>query len=154
MTLRIEPLADHTHLVPRIAAWHWEEWGHGDPAGSLASWTSGLGERLGRDSLPATYVALQADAPVGSVSLVEQDMATHPELAPWLAGLYVEPRWRGRGVGGRLVRHAIERADAIGLPCLYLYTTTAAGLYRRFGWELAFDEHYGGEVVTVMHRPR
>jgi GNAT superfamily N-acetyltransferase len=151
--VRVEPLADHAELVPVIAAWHWHEWGHGDPAGSLATWTAGLAERLGRETVPATYVALDDHGPRGSVSLVEQDMATHPDLGPWLAGVYVEPASRGRGVAGRLIVHAVERAEAMGLPCLYLYTTTAVGLYRRFGWTPTFAERYGGELVTVMCRP-
>jgi GNAT superfamily N-acetyltransferase len=151
--LRIDALADHADLVRQIAAWHWNEWGHGDPRGSLSSWTAGLAGRLGRDTVPATYIALHDHAPVGSVSLVDQDMATHPDLGPWLAGLYVEPAWRGRGIAGRLIARAVERAEAMGLPCLYLYTTTAVGLYRRFGWEAAFEERYGDELVTVMRRP-
>jgi GNAT superfamily N-acetyltransferase len=95
-------------------------------------------------------VALVAGRPVGSVTLVAHDMATCRDLTPWLAGLYVVPDHRGHGTGGMLVRHAEARAHAMGVQWLYLYSTTAVGLYRRLGWRAIFQQFYAGALVTVM----
>gem|GEM_PF-5501593 len=33
--VRVESIAYHLELVDTIAMWHWAEWGHSDPSGSL-----------------------------------------------------------------------------------------------------------------------
>ncbi len=148
--VRIESIADHLALIETIARWHWEAWGQADPGGSLASWTAGLRERTHRDRIPTTYVALEGDELLGSVTLVEHDMANHPEWSPWLAGTYVTPSRRGQGVAGALVRHAVGKVAAMGVPRLYLYTESARGLYERLGWYPIAEEDYEGQPVTIM----
>lgn len=149
---RIESIADHLELVPTIAEWHWTAFssGHADPTGSLETWTAGLAERTNRDSIPTTYVALIDQEPVGSVVLVDNDMATHPELWPWLAGLYVVPEHRCKGIGSALVTYCEERAREMGVAQLYLYTSAAESLYRRLGWKPMFREHYEDVLATVL----
>jgi GNAT superfamily N-acetyltransferase len=148
--LRIEGIADHLDLVETIACWHWEAWGHADPAGSLASWTAGLRQRTRRGAIPTTYVALDGDELLGSVTLVERDMTTHPGWSPWLAGTFVTPAHRRRGVASALVRHAVREAAAMGVRRLYLYTESARELYERLGWTPLAEEEYEGQLVTVM----
>jgi GNAT superfamily N-acetyltransferase len=148
--MRIEPIADHPHLIDTIARWHWDEWGHVDPEGSAESWAEGLRERTHRDRVPATYVALDGDVPLGSATLVDNDMSTRPDLWPWLAGVYVRPERRGQGVGSALVLHAVRSAAGMGVEKLYLYTGGARGFYEKLGWRHIGDEFYEGRVVAVM----
>ena len=83
--MHIETLANHPELAENIGRWHWEEWGHADPDGSVDSWIAGIAARNNLNSIPTTYVALsEDDRLMGSVTLVEYDMDTHPELSPWL----------------------------------------------------------------------
>jgi GNAT superfamily N-acetyltransferase len=151
--LRIELLGDHVDLVPTVAAWHWEEWGRSYPEASLAGWTEGLAGRARRDGLP-TWVAFSGDEPVGSVSLVDHDMDVHLDLTPWLAGLYVVPSHRGRGIGSALMRACERAARDSGVAILYLYTdpATAAGLYAPHGWSTLSEERYRGELTVVMRK--
>jgi GNAT superfamily N-acetyltransferase len=148
--MRIESIADHLDLVPTIARWHWDEWGHTDPTGSLAAWTAGLRQRTHRDRIPTTYVALAGDELLGSVTLVEHDMDTHRELSPWLAGLYVEPSRRGQGVGSALVRHTVQKAGEMGIARLYLYSGPARSFYERLGWRPVAETVYHGRPVTIL----
>lgn len=149
--VRIEPIWRHEELVSTIARWHWEEWGHNDPSGSLESWTVGLASRTCVHAIPTTYVAMsQSGDPMGSVILVENDMDTHPELSPWLAGLFVQTNYRGEGVGTSLIRHAMRCAADMGYENLYLYTSTARSLYERLGWRFLTRERYEGEMVDVL----
>jgi GNAT superfamily N-acetyltransferase len=149
-TLRIEGIADHLDLVDTIARWHWEQWGHLDPEGSLESWTENLRRFTTRDHIPTIYGAFEGDEPLGSVTLNEHDMDTHPELGPWLAGLYVRPSRRRRGVGRALVEHAVREAAGMGVRRLYLYTAAARRLYEGVGWHAISEEPYEGQLVTVM----
>ena len=45
------------------------------------------------------------------------------------------PTDRGTGLGGRLTAAAIEEAQRLQLPALYLLTTTAEEFFPRFGFE-------------------
>jgi GNAT superfamily N-acetyltransferase len=150
--VRIVGIAERIELVPTIARWHWDEWGHHDPEGSLQSWTEGLAQRTRPAGVPTTFVALDGDAPIGSACLVEHDMSTRPDLSPWLAGVYVVPERRGRGVGSALVRHATERAGAFGIPTLFLYTNGAEAVYAKLGWRARERQTYEGRTVTIMER--
>jgi len=41
----VEPLSQHPDAVPLAAEWHFREWGHTDPGGSLEAWTASLGHQ-------------------------------------------------------------------------------------------------------------
>jgi uncharacterized protein YhfF/ribosomal protein S18 acetylase RimI-like enzyme len=74
----------------------------------------------------------------------------------WLLDqLAVEPAAQGRGIGGALIRHAIDRAEADGLP-LVLETGVERNLalYGRFGFRV-FAEHDapgGGPRIWFLRR--
>ena len=151
--MRIASIADHPALVEEIARWHWDEWGHADPWGSLAAWTESLRRRARRDGVPTTFVALEGERLLGSVTLTDHDMPGHPlyaELHPWIAGTFVHPDARGRGVGTELMRHAARRAAEWGVPRLHLYTEGARGFYERLGWRAIDETEWEGGLVTVM----
>ena len=149
--MKIEPLASHPELVDEIAGWHWDEWG--DPgAGSRERWAENL-RRGGRAGIPVTFVALENGRPLGSVTLTEHDMPGHigyESFHPWLAGMFVVPGARRRGVGQALLQYAVEQAEAWGVPRLYLYTESARPFYEHLGWTALDDTDYGSGRVTVM----
>jgi GNAT superfamily N-acetyltransferase len=148
--VRIESITDHPELIETVARWQWGEWGHLDPADSLAARIAGLRAQAAGGQIPTTYVALEGDAPLGSASVVVADMPTHPELAPWLASVYVTPSARGRGVASALVRCVVEHVAAMGVARLYLYTEGARGLYEKLGWYVIATDHFEGSPVTIM----
>lgn len=148
--IQIESLADHPELVECIAGWHFTEWGHTDPSATLAGWTEGLRQRTKRGQIPTTYVALEGDEPLGSVTLVEHDMRTHPDLSPWLAGVYVIPERHHQGIGSLLVRHAVQQVVPMGVTRLYLYTHAARVFYEKLGWRFLEEDVYEGQAVAIM----
>lgn len=148
---RIEPIHRYKKHIPTIAKWHWDEWGHADPEGSLGKWAAALGTRTNVGAIPTTFIALSdTQDPTGSVVLVHSDMSTHPELGPWVAGLYVIPECRRRGLGSSLIERATTAAIQMGYRNLYLHTSTAPSLYSKLGWRMLFRERYEGELVDVM----
>ena len=148
--VRIELLADHPDWVPLIAQWHWDEWGHLDPEGSLEKWTDALAGRSNRDKIPMTLVAVENGKPIGSASLEEHDMETRKDLTPWLSGVYVKSACRQRGIASRLLQAALAKARHLGVETLYLYTRSASGLYQKFGWVGFENCQYQGREVTIM----
>lgn len=148
--MRIEYLADHQELVPELARLHFSQWGHMHPGETLEGRTRRLREACGREAIPVVLVALEGVALCGSAMLVEHDMDTRADLEPWLAGVYVVPEYRHRGVGSALVRRVVSDAADLGVPELYLYTPDAAEFYSRLGWTVLDRCGYLGEQVVVM----
>ncbi|PXY00292.1 GNAT family N-acetyltransferase [Halomonas sp. LBP4] len=144
--------AESPHL-PRIAAWQHAEWGHLTFGETSASRLSALREECGEAAgVPSAFVAMSGGQPVGTASLVAQDMDARPALSPWLASVFVLPEWRGRGIASRLVRRVEAEVAASGITRFYLFTPDQQALYRRLGWEDHEVLDYRGEAVTIMAR--
>ena len=61
----------------------------------------------------------------------------------WLCDAFVDPAVRGRGVGVALIENVGAALDALNLRRVALATTTAHGLYAKFGFEeVASPEHW------------
>lgn len=143
-------LADHPALIPVLARWQHDEWSHLNPDRTLADRIAELALH-GRGGVPTTLVELSHDGlPLGSASLIEQDMHTHTELRPWLASVYVAPPHRGRGIASALVEGIHAEARAAGIERLYLFTPDQERLYARLGWCVRSRERFAGEDVVVM----
>jgi GNAT superfamily N-acetyltransferase len=86
------------------------------------------------------------------VSLVAHDLASRPELTPWLAGVFVVPQARRRSHATRLTEAVEEACRSAAIPTLWLYTLTAERLYARAGWVTveSFDRH--GRPAALMRR--
>jgi GNAT superfamily N-acetyltransferase len=141
----IESLTRHGEFVPAIAGELWREWGYssvGRCADDLA--------RCETESLPIRLVAVAGNVAVGIVNLIESNLPTHTHLRPWLAGLYVWPQERRRGVGTALCAALEGEARRLELDHLYLYTESAEGFYRRLGWSTVETAEWEGEPIAIM----
>lgn len=148
--MRLAYLADHPALLPQLAELHFAEWGRLRPDETLRGRTLRLGNCCGRGSIPMVVVAVRGDELCGSAMLVAQDMETRPDLTPWLAGVYVTPPYRRRGLGSALVERIVSEAASLRVPTLFLYTSGAESLYARLGWTVLDRCKYRGIDVTVM----
>jgi GNAT superfamily N-acetyltransferase len=127
--------ADDTPTLTAIARAAKAHWGY--PAEWLAGWEAGL-----------TFAP--ADLERAEVFVIEQDgrplgfSAAVPGVPRWtLDHLWVLPEAMGRGLGRRLVEHALARAIAAGAAGLEIESDpNAEGFYarlgaRRVGWKVA-----------------
>ena len=143
-------LADHSAFLPVIAAWHHDEWAYIRPGDTVERRQKRLAAECGRQQIPTTLVALKDGTPVGSISLIAEDMDSHPHLTPWLASLYVAKEHRRQGIGAALVRRVIEEAKSLRVPRLYLYTPSEERFYRGLGWRTLEQTSYAGKPATIM----
>ncbi|MFN3593390.1 MAG: GNAT family N-acetyltransferase [Thiobacillaceae bacterium] len=80
-----------------------------------------------RDAECDWFLAWAGDTPVGIARLTAD---AH------IGRMAVLPEWRGRGVGRALLKAALERARARGLPAVHLHAQThALGFYAREGFQ-------------------
>ncbi len=147
----IVPLATRPDLIPPVAFWLWREWGQ-RKGRALATVASRLAARTATIGPEQSFVALDNTIPVGTASLVHADLDTRPDLTPWLASVYVDPPFRGRGHASDLVRAVEAAARDSGVTTLWLHTEHAERLYARLGWETIGPEVDAGHAVTLMRR--
>ena len=150
LMMKIDYLADHPQFLPKLAQWQHDEWGHLRPGDSVERRLARLQSYSQRGGIPLTVVAHENGELLGSASLVRNDMESRPELTPWLAGVFVTPAHRRRGVGAELVRHIMAEAAALNVPLLFLYTVHSETFYASLGWSLQEHTAYREQNVAIM----
>jgi predicted N-acetyltransferase YhbS len=133
----IEYLEGRPRLGATVAGWLFGEWfgEHGYSRQQTAALVRG---RMSRTP-PLALVARAGGEAVGTVSLVPDAHPLRPGTVHCLAGLYVAPPWRGRGVGARLCRRAVREAGRLGIATLHLYTADAERFFQKLGWHKVVD---------------
>ena len=152
--MTIEYLADRREFVTTVAQWLHDEWGHLRPTETVNDRVARVERACGHHQIPTSFVAVDGQQPLGCASLIEHDMLTHPELSPWLAGVFVPRQHRRRGIGTALVERVVQEARALEVSRLYLYTPGTGALYRGLGWSVVertfYRELWGETEVTIM----
>ena len=70
----------------------------------------------------------------------------------WLALVYTEPDFRGKGLGALICNHIQEHSKDLGLKDIYLFTHTAESLYKRLEWRQLERLALGGKDIVVMKK--
>ena len=151
--MRFEYLADHSGLIPTLARWHYDEWRELIPEWSYDEAVRELATHTRRAAVPTTIVALDGAEPIGTASLLIEDLPEWKHFTPWVASVFVAPAWRGKGIGTRIVRRAVEVAGDLGVPAVYLLTEGQAAFYRRLGWSTVEVSPARGHPITIMTIP-
>lgn len=148
--MKIEYLSDRPEFLPTLARWHYQEWSALRPGDSVEARIIRLQDWCGRGRIPLTIIALSNDELLGSASLIEHDMDDRLELTPWLAGVFVAPEHRRKGIGAALVRRIMDEATSLQVSKLYLYTVDSTAFYASLGWSLAEKTRYREKEVSIM----
>ncbi|NIM94615.1 MAG: GNAT family N-acetyltransferase [Anaerolineales bacterium] len=151
--IKLGYLCDYPALTSRLASWFYEEWGRRQPNNSVEKIEKVLRQRMNRDELPLCLVAFLGSELVGTASLIFHEMETHPQHEHWLASVYIQETYRGRGLGSQLIKITLEEAHKLGIPDLYLYTHSHENYYARLGWiPVERPQYHGREVVIMRNR--
>ncbi len=137
--------------IPTVAQWHQSEWQHISPHLSTKLRIATYSNYLSQPTIPCCILATDGNTPLGSVSLVQSDMETRPELSPWLASLFVHPDWRQQGIATQLILHIQAIAKLCNIKRLYLFTPDQQEFYARRGWHQFEHYLYHGEEVDIMY---
>ena len=148
MTVSFVATSAQPDLVPQVVDWLREEFWHvGSPSREQQ-----IAAMLAQpDHSEETFVLLDENVPVGTASLVNNDLPSRPDLTPWLASVLVLPLFRGKGYSAPLVRR-VEEAATLSATILWLYTWSAEPVYAKLGWQRvgpARDDARGIDVVLM-----
>lgn len=147
--MTIHPLADYPQFLEQIARWNVEEW----PSyfdGNLHNAIAFNAAAMTRHAIPTCLVAVEDGMLAGTVSLLPEDMDIRPGYSPWLASLYVERRFRGRGFARALVAAGMQEARAQGIPVLYVWTRRLRRLFEAHGWRHLENVGFLGDRVDIL----
>lgn len=149
--ISIVSTADRPDLVPTTGQWRWEAFFKDE-----MSLDDVL--RLEEDCaingklMPTVLVMLAGEQPVGMVTLCLDDLEGRPDLNPWLAGVYIDPQFRGKGYALRLVEELEAVAQSAGITRLSLYTSSAAELYSKARWVRTETFERNGRSYFIMQK--
>ncbi|RCW79280.1 acetyltransferase (GNAT) family protein [Halanaerobium sp. DL-01] len=147
--MNIEYLADRENDISKVVDWLYEQWGHNYEYG-IDVWEKRVNNRLNKEKIPTTFIAIVDDEAVGTASIVENDMNTRKDLSPWLADVFVLESYRNRKIATKLIERILKEAKIIGIEKLYLYTREAEGFYVKKNWKIIDIVDYYGDKVTLM----
>ena len=150
--MRLEYLADRPEFILPVATWIYQEWPEEFATVGLDAWLAEFRGTLMRDGIPTTFVASEGPGLLGTASLIVSDLPERPTLSPWLASVYVLPRYRKAGIATALIGRVLAQASWLGMEQVYLQTESAVEFYQRHGWVEREQLELNGRVVTVMSK--
>jgi len=133
--MEIRVLSDQVEEVRQVATWVYHEWGQVNPYNSVKKMMEVFSARSGSRSIPLTLIAIEKEI-VGTVSLVENEYKSLPDLTPFLSSLYVPPKHRQKGVAEVLCKQILKEAKELGFDKCYLVTDNKKDFYWKRGWKI------------------
>ena len=151
--IKIQNLRLYPQHIEMVANWIYQEFGKGNPDRTLEYVINRFKNR-NLNKIPLSLIALIDNKCVGVVSIFDNDLETRPELTPWLAGLYVNPNCRCKGVADKLITGVLEICKNINYNTVFLRTEHTSDYYKKHGWtfvEYTTDEN-GLETSVFMRK--
>jgi GNAT superfamily N-acetyltransferase len=98
----------------------------------------GLRLIIERPEIGRICCACDGDNIIGMVSILFTISTAEGGLAAWLEDMVMHPKWRGKGIGERLLNEAVKEARAAGCTRITLLTDatndSAIRIYQRAGF--------------------
>lgn len=122
----------------KMAEWIYDWWGKNE-ALTLEQMKIFLKSSMQENRISQTYGAFIGNDIVGMYQFLYEDLFVRPDIYPWLANVYVDERYRNKGICRKLMESVRENAKQnISFNELWLYTKHT-NLYEKFGWEYVCD---------------
>ncbi len=135
-----------TQLIPGLI----EHWRYIFPDDTFGARAAKFRLHENSDVLPMAWIAHDGDLALGTAALRLVDLPGREDLSPWLGGVYVDPRFRRRGIASALCRVAESTAAELQIPKLYLFTHGQEALYARLGWAHLESTSWHGYQCSIM----
>ena len=151
--MEIVYLADHEDQLPKVAEWYFKEWGHllENPLTNI--FVSRLQSCLNKTQFPLVILAIEGEELIGAAQIKLNQMSIYTNKEHWLAGIYVEPKYRGHNVAANLIEKIQDIAITLGVETLHLQTEhLSGGLYAKLGWQPNELVNYRNIDVMVMSK--
>ena len=91
---------------------------------------------------------------IAGVGVIENDFHERKDLTPNVCALYVEEKYRCRGIAGKLLKLVRDDMENKGISPLYLITEHTS-FYERHGWEflcMVKEEDSNNMIRMYVHQ--
>lgn len=148
--LQIENIQHHKHYIDLVSEWIYSEFISGQIPNCSQSDIKMAIEKRKIYEIPMTLVCIKNNECIGTISLFSNDLKKLPQLKPWIAALYVDKKFRNKGIGKLLINQIENIVKELGYNKIYLRTEKTSKYYLKLGWskyqELK-DEHNIDTIV-------
>ena len=152
LALTVASLRDVPHFALLLARWYQDDSPDYFQGRSEADIAAEFFAVPASGALPLVFVALSNGSPCGTIALRETSVTARPDLSPWLAGLYVLPGLRGRGIGRFLLDAGEAAARKMGISVVYTGTSTANTMLVAREWLPLEEVEYHGHKLTLYRK--
>lgn len=136
LNLKIATLADNQHYYKDVSKMIYQEFVRGTSSKMTLKDVENFFGNTNVDVFPITFISIIDNECIGTVSVYEHDFKERPQYSPWLASLYVKPKYRDKKMGQQLITYLISHLKALNYSELYLKTENASEYYKKLGWKL------------------
>lgn len=149
MNFTISDLRQQPAFFDAVADRIWRGWWQerGFPADYIVG---RLRENMDPSPIPFALVAHRGDIFLGTASVIAADLEERPQYSPWVAAVWVDPKYRMQEIGSGLVARAAGEASALNVRRVYLCAQRdRRRFYTRQGW-VPVEENVGARKVTIF----
>lgn len=147
MSYKILKIRDNQNMIDECATWFNHKWGV--PKEAYLESMNDCVKNSG--AVPQWYVAVDGDAIVGGLGVIENDFHNRPDLSPNVCAVFVEEDYRSQGIAGALLDFVVEDMKSLEVDTLYLLTDHT-GFYERYGWQFfCMAQGDGEEQMSRMY---
>lgn len=150
MTVKIDYLANHPHLIAQVAGCCCSEWPWYYDNGNLETALAYHSKTAQSCGIPCALVALEQGQFAGTITILEEDMDIRSHLSPWLGCLFVPPEFRGKGIAGLLTEAGLKLAAHQKIARIYAWTEKLGSAAMARGWTFLERVSYQGREVEIL----
>ena len=135
MNIELKQLIDiDEETLNTTSTWMYNWWGRKDGL-SFEKVKCYMIHSMQKNRLPQTYGLFLDNKIIGMYQFTLEDLNIRPDIYPWLANVYIDEKYRGKGYARKLLENVKEHAKrSMDFDELFLYTKHI-GLYEKFGWK-------------------
>lgn len=127
----------------------WRAWWEPNGA-ALADVEGALRGSLGPTGFPFSLIAVVDGVFAGTASAIASDLEARPDLGPWVAALWVEPAFRGQGIGEALMAEAVAQLRRQGFDKIYLCARAPLRQYYLARGAMLVEQGVGADQLDVF----
>ena len=127
---KIIKIRDNPKLKNKAANWFHEKWGV-----PVEAYTESMDDCLNsQNPVPQWYIVLDKDEIIAGLGVIENDFHDRKDLTPNICAIFVDERYRSRGITGDMLHFVCKDMKDKGINTLYLITDHIS-FYERYGWK-------------------
>lgn len=128
--MEILKIREHKEFADKAAVWFNAKW-----KVPLDAYKESIAECLkNKSNVPQWYVVIENNQIIGGAGVIENDFHKRKDLTPNVCAVYVEEKYRRKGIVGKLLTYVCDDMSNMGIDTLYLVADHTS-FYERYGWQ-------------------